>query len=55
MVVDPVCGVDLEEQQAGARAEHAGLTYYFCSETCRDEFEANPRGFALETGPSPAL
>ena len=45
----------MEETQAGATTEYEGLRYYFCSEICRDEFEANPQRFALETGALPAL
>jgi alkyl hydroperoxide reductase subunit F len=38
MVSDPVCGMKLEPQQAAARVEREGTTYYFCSEGCREEF-----------------
>jgi len=38
---DPVCGmkVDSESQH---HVEHAGEHYYFCSQRCQHEFEANP-------------
>ncbi|MHB0926472.1 MAG: heavy metal translocating P-type ATPase [Gallionellaceae bacterium] len=38
---DPVCGmkVDSESQH---HMEHAGEHYYFCSQRCQHEFEANP-------------
>lgn len=38
---DPVCGmkVDSESQH---HVEHAGENYYFCSQRCQHEFEANP-------------
>ncbi|MDP8959186.1 MAG: YHS domain-containing protein [Actinomycetota bacterium] len=39
---DPVCGMTVEESEAVATVEHEGRTYYFCSEDCREEFEANP-------------
>ena len=46
MTIDPVCGMEIEEAQAPAKTEFEGRTYYFCSESCRDEFEANPQLYA---------
>jgi uncharacterized protein len=34
---DPVCGMRVDRDKA-VRVEHAGGTYYFCSESCRDRF-----------------
>jgi YHS domain-containing protein len=50
MTTDPVCGMDLEESQATASAEFEGKTYYFCSDACREEFEASPERYALGAG-----
>ena len=44
--IDPVCGMTVEEADAPARADHDGTTYYFCSNDCREEFEANPQDYA---------
>jgi YHS domain-containing protein len=49
MIIDPVCGIDLEESEAASTLEFEGRTYYFCSEICREEFEENPHRFAVET------
>ena len=39
--VDPVCGMTV--QTAGAKsAVHDGDVYYFCSQDCREKFEAAP-------------
>jgi Cu+-exporting ATPase len=38
--------MEIEEAQAPAQTEFEGRTYYFCSESCRDEFEANPQLYA---------
>jgi YHS domain-containing protein len=51
LLIDPVCGMDLEESADAAgedpeKAEHNGTTYYFCSEECRKQFESNPQQFA---------
>jgi len=41
-VIDPVCGMRIEADDAAAIAEHRGQTYYFCSEACRDIFVSDP-------------
>jgi YHS domain-containing protein len=38
---DPVCGSRVDRAKA-VTLELAGHSYYFCSEHCRAEFEANP-------------
>jgi YHS domain-containing protein len=42
--------MEVEEAQAPATTEFESQTYYFCSDSCRDEFEANPRLYALDIG-----
>src|SRR5918996_743698 len=42
MVTDPVCGMRIDPDDAVATAEHAGTTYYFCSQACHDAFISNP-------------
>jgi uncharacterized protein len=44
-VTDPVCGMRLDRSKA-VRAQHAGRTYFFCSEHCREQFESEPDGYA---------
>lgn len=46
MVTDPVCGMRIDPDDAAATVEHEGKTYYFCSEACRDRFEADPASYA---------
>ena len=41
-VIDPVCGMEVDSDSA-LRSEFEVRTYYFCSETCRGVFRANPR------------
>jgi uncharacterized protein len=38
---DPVCGMKIDRARA-VRAEHSGRTVFFCSQRCRDAFEAHP-------------
>ncbi|MCZ7619600.1 MAG: heavy metal translocating P-type ATPase [Myxococcota bacterium] len=50
MPTDPVCGMTVDP--AGPhRSEHAGTTYHFCSERCRERFRADPRRFLDGNGP----
>ncbi|MFL5981642.1 MAG: YHS domain-containing protein [Gaiellaceae bacterium] len=41
-VIDPICGMRIEADDAAAIAEHEGQTHYFCSEACRDIFVSDP-------------
>lgn len=41
-VQDPVCGMWVDPDTAPARSRHEGLTYHFCSDRCRTEFEKEP-------------
>lgn len=46
MARDPVCNMEVEPARAAATAQHAGQTYYFCSEACRKTFAAAPEKYA---------
>ncbi|MDG6920291.1 MAG: heavy metal translocating P-type ATPase [Nitrososphaerota archaeon] len=43
MAKDPVCGMFVDEKSADLKAEVRGVTYYFCSESCMNEFLAPER------------
>ena len=45
MAIDPVCGMQVDEKQAAARADHQGRTYYFCSHGCHKAFTAEPQKY----------
>jgi YHS domain-containing protein len=47
--VDPVCGMAVDKASAKS-AVHQGQVYYFCSQTCRDKFEAAPATYAKTAG-----
>ncbi|MBX0298317.1 permease [Haloarcula nitratireducens] len=36
---DPVCGMEVDPEEADFSTEHDGETYYFCSESCKDSFD----------------
>jgi P-type Cu+ transporter len=45
-VIDPVCGMRIDTDDAAAIAEYEGKTYYFCSQACHDAFVADPTSYA---------
>jgi YHS domain-containing protein len=49
MVKDPVCGMQVEERQAKANAQHQGRTFYFCSNECRQQFQQEPDRYARQS------
>jgi uncharacterized membrane protein YraQ (UPF0718 family)/YHS domain-containing protein len=46
---DPVCGMKVDRTKA-LTLEHAGHTYFFCSDHCRSQFEADPDGYIRTHG-----
>ena len=51
--IDPVCGMTVDPAKAKATAEHAGTTYYFCSQGCRDKFVKDPPHWLSHPGSAP--
>ncbi len=45
MAIDPVCGMQVSEENAAASEEYMGKTYHFCSQYCRDEFVQDPDAY----------
>ena len=43
---DPVCGMTVAAAAASPQAEFGGRTYYFCCVHCREQFLAEPHGYA---------
>ncbi len=43
---DPVCGMMVETHAAAGTTVYQGITYYFCSADCFDQFEREPAKFA---------
>ena len=48
MAIDPVCGMEVDERTTEDKAAYQDTTYYFCSEDCKDEFEASPGDYIGE-------
>ena len=47
-VLDPVCGMTISPDDAVGHVDHKGRTYYFCSQSCVDQFRATPDAFLGE-------
>ncbi len=45
VLLDPVCGMTVEREQARHIAEHAGVVYAFCSVGCRARFVKDPGAY----------
>lgn len=45
-LIDPVCGMRMEPEESPAVTSYEGRSYYFCSDTHKEEFERNPAYYA---------
>jgi Cu+-exporting ATPase len=58
-VKDPVCGMEIDPTTAFTTREHMGQTFYFCSASCAEQFDADPHKYAMTgsatTGFNPSL
>ena len=52
MVRDPVCGMQLEEEDSVDSSEYQGKTYYFCSPNCKAAFDQDPQKYVTEENES---
>lgn len=56
MVVDPICGMEIDPAAAATTRRINGSDYYFCSDHCANTFDADPQryagGAAIETPPT---
>lgn len=43
MVRDPVCKMEVDEEKAPFKSTFEGKDYFFCTETCKKDFDKNPR------------
>ncbi len=52
---DPVCGMTVNTADAKYSSTHAGTTYYFCSESCKQKFDKEPAKYVAKQGEKPAV
>ena len=53
-VLGPVCGMTISPNAAVGHIDHKGHTYYFCSESCLEQFRADPARFVVLQRKPPA-
>jgi Cu+-exporting ATPase len=53
-VLDPVCGMTIPPDDAVGHVDYQGQTYYFCSQSCLDQFRATPEAFLGDRPSTPA-
>ena len=44
--IDPVCEMEVDTQLADFKSEYNGKEYYFCSNSCKIEFDEDPENYA---------
>ena len=49
--IDPVCGMQVRKESAPAKASVGHDRYYFCSDRCRERFEAQPEKYTSVIAP----
>ena len=45
MAKDPVCGMEVYENNAAITPEYKGKTYYFCAAGCKKTFDTEPEKY----------
>ncbi len=48
--VDPVCGMQVDDEKATGQSEYEGKTYYFCAQFCKAKFDQDPEKYAGKSG-----
>jgi Cu+-exporting ATPase len=48
MVMDQVCGCEVDETAAQFKSEHGGKTYFFCTAGCKAKFDSDPQRWVKE-------
>ncbi len=46
MAIDPICGMDVQPEDAAGRSRYKGVDYYFCAVSCKETFDKSPERYA---------
>lgn len=49
MGLDPVCKMDVNPASAEAQSEYEGVSFYFCSQGCKERFDQEPMRYVDAT------
>lgn len=44
-VIDPICDMEVDPEDAAAEWTYGGETYYFCAVGCKKRFENDPEKY----------
>lgn len=55
MSIDPVCRMAVDFEDAEAETTYDGVTYYFCSEACKETFDLMPQEYMPPKGKKTAI
>jgi YHS domain-containing protein len=47
-VIDPVCRMMFDPDEAAATSSFQGTTYYFCATACKTKFDAEPQRYLIQ-------
>lgn len=50
MVIDPVCGREVDPRNSAAQTEYNGFIFHFCDDECLREFMRHPRAYSRHPG-----
>lgn len=53
MVMDPVCGMEVDERTSTLTSEYNGKTYYFCAPGCKQSFDRDPEKYVDQESGAP--
>ena len=42
MPIDPICGMEVEEESAAGKSSYQGQDYFFCAVSCKEKFDRDP-------------
>ena len=45
MAIDPVCHMEVSDENAAGQTNYNGKDYYFCSKACEQKFERDPEQY----------
>jgi YHS domain-containing protein len=48
--IDPVCGMEVDPDNAAGKSEYKGKTYYFCAPGCKRAFDQDPEKYLDNNG-----
>ncbi|MCL5003756.1 MAG: YHS domain-containing protein [Patescibacteria group bacterium] len=47
-VTDPICKMKVDKNKTKYSSEYKGDKFYFCSESCKSQFDAKPEDFVKD-------